>query len=155
MRPFIATTLLVVLVFGCCPLRTTQDRDLRVWRSPSASLRERAEAALRLVPLGTKQSKAERVLGRPSRRQHLCGDIIIMPAYGGPYGRYSDVCWDLYDFSAGDHVSVAFNVAASPVKWEERPLVAITTGNTNDDLLPTISVDANGVPLRTNGIPFR
>src|ERR1017187_250148 len=155
MRVFIATALVLVLVIGCSHLRTTQDADLGVWRSHSASLRERAEAGLRLVPVGTKQVKAERVLGRPSRREYLHGDIIIRPAYGGPGGRYSAVCRDLYDFTAGDYVCLTFNMAEFPVRWEERPLVAITTGNTNDNLLPTISVDANGVPLRTNGLPLR
>jgi hypothetical protein len=155
MRVFIATALVVVLVFGCSHLRITQDAGLGVWRSHSASLRERAEAGLRLVPIGTKQVKAERVLGRPSRREYLHGDIILRPAYGGPGGRYSAVCRDLYDFTAGDYVCLTFNMAASPVKREERPLVAITTGNTNDNLLPRRSVHANGVPLRTNGVPFR
>lgn len=114
-------------------------QNLTVWRSADAPVGERAEAASRLVPTGTEQVEAERVLGEPTRRERRHGPVIYPPGYQGPTNAtYSDIWCDVYDFHGGDYVCLSFDIEASRSKWENRPLLRISTGNTNREKVTVI-----------------
>ncbi len=139
MRTFIAITLLAVATLGRGYAQSTQSTNLQIWRSPDAPVEKRAEAASRLVPSGTKQAEAERVLGEPTRRERFHGPIIYAPGYKGPTNVTSSDIWcDVYDFRGGDYVRVAFDIEASRSKWEDRPLLRISSGNTNRERITVI-----------------
>src|SRR5881397_2126161 len=139
MRTLIATSLLVVATLGCGHAQTTQNTNLQVWRSPDAPVEKRAEAASRLVPTGTKQVEAERVLGEPTRRERVHGPIIYPPGYTGPTNATSsDIWYDVYDVRAGDYVRLSFDIEASRSKWQDRPLLHISSGNTNREKVTVI-----------------
>ena len=135
MRTFLFPFLFVVIL-GCRASQPPPTGDLAIWRSNSASLKQRVEAASRLVPHGTKQVVAEEVLGQPGRRERFYGPVIYGPGYEGPTNvTYSDTWHDVYDFKNGDYVRVVFDIEASRNTWEDRPLLTVSGGNTNRDRL--------------------
>lgn len=127
------------LDFGSRFLQTAHDSGLAVWRSPGASTQQQADAASRLIPKGTKQAEVERVLGEPTRRARFYGPVIYAPGYVGPTNAtYSDVWCDYYDLGGGGYVRLTFDVEASRSKWEDRPLIDISPGNTNDETVKVV-----------------
>lgn len=137
MRALVAISLVVMLVLGCQPRRTSDNMDLERWYSSDASLDQRLDAASRLVLEGTKQVEAERILGKPTRRGRFHGPVVYLPGYEGPTNRtHSDVCFDFYDFNDGDYVCLTFdNEVSRSSRFEDSPLLSISTGNTNRDTL--------------------
>src|SRR5688572_4510407 len=139
MRTLIAISLLFVATFGRGHAQGTQNTNLLIWRSPDVPVDKRAEAASRLVPKGTKQAEAERVLGEPTRRERRHGPIIYAPGHKGPTNAtYLNIWCDVYDFGGGDYVQVVFDIEASRSKWEDRPLIRISSGNTNREKVTVI-----------------
>lgn len=139
MRTFIAIALLAVATLGHALAQGNQSTNLQVWRSPDSSVGKRAEAASRLVPVGTKQAEAERILGEPTRRERWHGPIVHPPDYSGPTNATSFNIWcDVYDFRGGDYVRLAFDIEASRLKWEDRPLLRISSGNTNRESVTVV-----------------
>src|SRR5437762_13725775 len=129
MRILKVISLLLAAMLGCAHAQSTQNMNSLVWRSPDAPVEKRAEAASRLVPTGTKQAEAERLLGEPTRRERFHGPIIYAPGYKGPTNVTSSDIWcDVYDFRGGDYVRLAFDIEASRSKWEVRPLLRISSG---------------------------
>jgi hypothetical protein len=60
--------------------------------------------------------------------------VFYAPGYEDPTNAtYSDTWHDVYDLSNGDYVRVVFDVEASRSKWEDRPLLSVSGGNTNRD----------------------
>ena len=134
MRALLAISLLAAASLGCHSTETAQRRRLAQWHSEQASPKQRMEAASRLVPIGTKQVNAERILGRPTRTYRFYGPVIYAPGYVGPTNvTYSDDWVDFYDLKDGNYVCLAFDVEASRDSWEDRPLVSVSTGNAKDD----------------------
>jgi len=83
---------------------------LQTWRSPDASLQQRADAVTVLFPIGTSKEEVESVLGRSGRWAHYYGpsfDLINnrpLPAHD---------FWRLeYEFPSG-YVSLTFQPATS------------------------------------------
>src|SRR5580658_1588428 len=79
-----AVFLLAAAVISCRSREVVSDKNLTVWRSAHASPKQRMRAASHLVPIGTKQIDAERVLGQPIRTTRFHGPVIYAPGYFGP-----------------------------------------------------------------------
>jgi hypothetical protein len=134
------TSNLVTII--CRPRYAPTFATLFEWRSPDSSLPQKAEAALRVVPKGTKQWEAERILGRPTRCVHFRASAGAEPAYasltndltlpdGTTAAEAQNVWCDFYDFPGGGYVCFAFDVKASKW-WADRPLIRVWLGQTND-----------------------
>ncbi len=70
MRHFIAIMLLTLGLVGCSHAPTSNHDALQVWRSPDSSLQQRADAVMRLFPVGTSKAEIERVLDRKGTWGH-------------------------------------------------------------------------------------
>jgi hypothetical protein len=116
--------------------------ELFAWRSPDSPLARKAEMALKLVPLSTKQAEAERILGRPTRYGHFRVAVTVEPAFAAltndlnrPKGmteaEVQNVWCDYYDLPGGGYVCLAFDAKATNW-WAERPLIRIWSGYTNN-----------------------
>jgi hypothetical protein len=142
MRVLVGPFLMLVVLLGCHVSQTPVSDNLAVWHSNKVTLQQRVEAASRLAPPGTKQAVAEEILGEPTRRERFYGPVFYAPGYVGPTNAtYSDTWHDVYDLSNGDYVRVVFDMEASPSKWEDRPLLRVSSGNTNRDRLAITPLD--------------
>jgi len=130
-----------IVTIICRPKYAPVFRTQFEWRSSDSALPQKAEAASRIVPRGTKQYEAERILGRPTRYLHFRAPVAAEPAYASltndlrlPVGtteREAQNIWcDFYDFPDGGYVCFAFDAKASKW-WADRPLVRVWFGQTN------------------------
>ena len=127
--------------YGSTSEQTTNTAALSIWRSRESSLQQRLAAALQLVPLGTQQFDAERLLGKPTRYARYHGPLFHLESITNANGTVTnsvgvtsldDWC-DYYDFPGGQFVRVTFDINASSSNWMLRPVTGISCGNTNDD----------------------
>jgi len=110
MHHFIIILLALSLV-GCShPPTSAHDAALQVWRSPDSSLQQRADAVMRLFPVGTSKTEIERVLVRKGTWGHYHGPsfdaINNRPLPEHDYWRF------VYDFPGGG-VSLEFEPATA------------------------------------------
>ena len=135
MRSILTSLFLLATVLGCHSPQNASEKDLAIWRSSDAALDKRMDAASRLVPAGTKQAEAERLLGEPTRRERWHGPSVLVewgkPGKPSIPSGYHNSWHDIYDFKNGDYIDASFDIEASPSKWEDRPLRCISNGNTN------------------------
>ena len=116
---------------------------LAIWQSSESTLQQRTDAARRLIPLGTKQIDASRILGASSRRVRRHGPSLtfvthtntLEPQQEVQTVAYVDEWRCYYDFSTGDYVCVTFDINASATNWKVRPVIRITSGNTNSETI--------------------
>jgi hypothetical protein len=144
MRALSALILLVALVAGCSSFQPANDKSLAVWRSPDSTIDQRMEAASRLVPTGTEEAQAQRILGEPADARLFYGPVFYAPGRPGYLSATNvagcDIRRDLYDFAGGDYVALSFDLGAPQHRWKEGRLLGISIGNTNADtfaLTPT------------------
>lgn len=136
-RTIVILALILTIVVGCNSPNDASKRDLAIWRPPDIALAKRMQAASRLVPVGTKQAEAERLLGQPAHQERWHGPSVTIswgkPSKPSAPAGYHNSWHDLYDFKNGDYIDLTFDIEASPSKWEDRPLMCISGGNTNGE----------------------
>jgi hypothetical protein len=113
----------------------SQLSDVSIWNSSDLPVKWRAEAASRLAPIGTKQADVERILGHPSHAERYISPVVHLPGFEGSTSITNCNVWcDIYKFSGGDYVCLDFDVGASGSRWEDRPLLDISIGNTTNNV---------------------
>ncbi len=131
-----------LITFVCRPKYAAVFATLFQWRSPDSSLSQRAAAAVQLVPRGTRQCEAQRILGPPTRYAHFRAPAAAEPGYAsltndlrlpdGTLETEAQSVWcDFYEFPGGEYVCVAFDAKAARW-WADRPLIKVWFGRTND-----------------------
>jgi hypothetical protein len=135
---FLSTVLLVALVTGCSCFRSAYDKSLAIWRSPDSSLDQRMDAASELISMGTKETKAQHILGEPVSTQSFYGAVFYAPGWPGYVSATNvagcDIRQDIYSFAGGNYVALSFDMGAPQHKLKEGQLLGISIGNTNVDV---------------------
>jgi hypothetical protein len=115
--------LMLSLVAGCGDLTDRDHSNLQVWHSPTSSIHQRELAASRLVSNGDSKAHIQTILGPPTRIEHWYGP--------SGSGELRDEDRLIYEFADGTFFCLRFNVLASRMVSEDRPLVGVFSGFTN------------------------
>ena len=109
--------------------RVTPSDPTALWHSPESATANRFLAMKQLVPFGTPQEKALKILGKPTRQTRIHG---YAPDPIASKDHYTDEDEIIYEFSDGSYVCLRFDVTKSRDNWRNRPLTGSWCGTTNN-----------------------